>query len=153
MNIISQMDAAVWIWLVLLIVFVVGELMTVGLTSIWFAVGSLVSLILACLGANPIVQIVCFVVVSIVLLISTKPLASKYINKRTEKTNADSLIGKKAVITEEVNNLNQTGKTVVAGQEWTVRSEDDKSIFKEGETVEIVRISGVKLMVKENKED
>ena len=81
------------LWVVLVIICILVELATVGLTAIWFAAGALVSLAAAALGANPIVQIILFLAVSIVLLAATRPWAKKYINSRTQSTNADSLIG------------------------------------------------------------
>lgn len=142
------MIPVVIVWLVMVIVFVIAELATVGLLSIWFAAGALVAMIIAIFGGPIPLQLAAFFIVSIILLIATKSWAQKYINSRTTKTNVDSLIGKRTVITQRVSNLDQTGKTVLSGQEWTVRSDDDSVIFEEGELVEVVRISGVKLIVK-----
>lgn len=144
-------------WLVLLIVFVVGELISVGLTSIWFAAGSLAALIVAAAGGNLAVQIVVFFAVSIVLLAATRPFAKRVINSNTHKTNADQIIGEEIIIRERVSNLNQTGMAVVNGQEWTVRTESDKEIIEQGEFARVIRISGVKLIVEKaetkNKEE
>lgn len=142
------MIPVVIVWLVMVIVFVIAELATVGLLSIWFAAGALVAMIIAIFGGPIPLQLAAFFIVSIILLIATKSWAQKYINSRTTKTNVDSLIGKRTVITQRVSNLDQTGKTVLSGQEWTVRSDDDSVTFEEGELVEVVRISGVKLIVK-----
>lgn len=142
------MNPVVIVWLVMVIVFIIAELATVGLLSIWFAAGALVAMIIAICGGPIPLQLAAFFIVSIILLIATKSWAQKYINSRTIKTNVDSLIGKKTVITQRVSNLDQTGKTVLSGQEWTVRSDDDSVTFQEGELVEVVRISGVKLIVK-----
>lgn len=142
------MNPVVIVWLVMVIVFIIAELATVGLLSIWFAAGALVAMIIAICGGPIPLQLTAFFIVSIILLIATKSWAQKYINSRTTKTNVDSLIGKKTVITQRVSNLDQTGKTVLSGQEWTVRSDDDSVTFQEGELVEVVRISGVKLIVK-----
>ncbi|MEE1303649.1 MAG: NfeD family protein [Agathobacter sp.] len=142
------MIPVVIVWLVMVIVFVIAELATVGLLSIWFAAGALVAMIIAIFGGPVPLQLAAFFIVSIILLIATKSWAQKYINSRTTKTNVDSLIGKRTVITQRVSNLDQTGKTVLSGQEWTVRSDDDSVTFEEGELVEVVRISGVKLIVK-----
>ena len=137
------MNPVVIVWLVMVIVFIIAELL-----SIWFAAGALVAMIIAICGGPIPLQLTAFFIVSIILLIATKSWAQKYINSRTIKTNVDSLIGKKTVITQRVSNLDQTGKTVLSGQEWTVRSDDDSVTFQEGELVEVVRISGVKLIVK-----
>ena len=135
------------LWVVLVIICILVELATVGLTAIWFAAGALVSLAAAALGANPIVQIILFLAVSIVHLAATRPWAKKYINSRTQSTNADSLIGQTIQIKERVSNMDQTGMAVVHGQEWTVRTRNDNEIIEPGEKAKILAISGVKLIV------
>ena len=135
------------LWVVLVIICILVELATVGLTAIWFAAGALVSLAAAALGANPIVQIILFLAVSIVLLAATRPWAKKYINSRTQSTNADSLIGQTIQIKERVSNMDQTGMAVVHGQEWTVRTRNDNEIIEPGAKAKILAISGVKLIV------
>ena len=98
------MDTYIVFWLAATVVFVLVELMTVGLTSIWFAAGSFVAFIIALLGGNVVVQGIAFILVSVVLLALTQPWAGKYINSRTVKTNVDSLIGESSVILEKVDN-------------------------------------------------
>lgn len=144
------MDTGVYIliWLILTIVFVIAELATVGLVSIWFAAGSLITLIAAALGAPLPVQIILFLAISIALLLATRPFANKFINNRTQATNVDSVIGEKARVTERVSNLDLTGKAVVRGQEWTVRTDNDNEIIDQGELIEVLRVSGVKLIVR-----
>ena len=105
------MDTYIVFWLAATVVFVLVELMTVGLTSIWFAAGSFVAFIIALLGGNVVVQGIVFILVSVVLLALTKPWAGKYINSRTVKTNVDSLVGERAVLTEDADSMKQTGQT------------------------------------------
>ena len=87
------------------------------------------------------------------ILTNPKPWAKKYINSRAQKTNVDSLIGKKTILTEDIDNLRQTGKAVVMGQEWTVRTDNDGVKIPKGTLVEVINVSGVKLIVKRIKED
>lgn len=101
----------------------------------------------AVLGANPVVQIILFLVVAVGLLAATRPWAKKYINSRTQRTNADRVIGETIRITERVSNLDQTGMAVVNGQEWTVRTRDDREIIEQGAYARVLEISGVKLIV------
>lgn len=136
------------IWIGVLVLMLIIEVVTLGLTTIWFAGGALVAFISSLLGAPLPLQIVLFLVVSVVLLLVTRPIAVKFFNKDRVKTNADSLIGKSAVVLEEVNNLQATGLVQVDGQEWTARSSDD-SIIEKGKEVLIEQISGVKLIIKE----
>lgn len=136
------------IWLGILALLLVIEAITAGLTTIWFAGGSLVAAIASYAGANFTVQILLFLCVSLVLLIFTRPLAMKYFNKETIQTNADSLIGKKAVVIQDIDNLAQTGQVRINDIEWTARSADDEKIGK-GTVVTIEEIRGVKLIVKQ----
>lgn len=144
---INTMNSYELLWIILLIVFVLGELATIGLTSIWFAAGALAALITAMAGASPIVQFFVFLAVSILLLAATRPWAHKYVNAKMQRTNADSLVGEIIRISERVSNMDQTGMAVVHGQEWTVRTRNDSEIIEPGEEAKILAISGVKLIV------
>ena len=92
-------------WLIVLAVFLVIEAITVGLTTIWFAGGALVAAIASGAGAGILVQWILFLVISLVLLIFTRPLAVRYMNKGVPKTNVNSLIGEKAVVIQKINCL------------------------------------------------
>ena len=137
---------ATW-WLIPFVCLVVIEMITLGLTTIWFAAGSLVSFFAALLGADFYVQMILFVVVSLLLLFFTRPIAKKFFNSKVVRTNTDSLIGMKAKVTVEINNNNNQGYAIVRGQEWTARTEDDSEVIATGEMVTIKAISGVKLIV------
>ena len=150
---ISSIDIYAIIWLILTIAFAGIELATVGLVTIWFAAGSIAALLVASLGWNFFLQVVVFLLVSIALLVATRPLAAEYVNRRASKTNVDAIIGSRALVTERVSNLNQTGRAVVNGQDWSIRTEVDNMIIEPGEMVEVIRVSGVKLIVKKIMED
>jgi membrane protein implicated in regulation of membrane protease activity len=135
-------------WLLLAAIFVVIEIISLGLTTIWFAGGAFIAALAALAGGNLVVQIILFAVVSIVLLVVTRPVAKKYLDSKTEKTNAEALIGQKAMVLDEVNNLMQTGRAKINGMEWTARSKEDAVIIPAGEQAEIVEIQGVKLILK-----
>ena len=132
-------------WLGILAILLVIEAITVGLTTVWFAGGALI----AWLGGGIVVQLLLFFGVSVVLLIFTRPLAVRYMNKGVEKTNAESLLGKRAVVIQPVNNLAQTGQVRINDIEWTARTADDGEEIPTGAVVEIEEIRGVKLIVKE----
>ena len=136
-------------WLVLLVLLLLIEAVTLGLTTIWFAGGALASFALAILGTDLLVQLICFCAVSLVLLIFTRPAAVRWMNRGRTKTNASSMIGAVAVVTEPIDNLKGSGQVQVRGQEWTARSVEDKTIIPAGKRVIIQEISGVKLIVKE----
>ena len=141
------------IWLGLFIVLIVIELITVGLTTIWFAIGSLAAMAVNTLGGNLIVQIIVFFAVSVVLMIFTRPWAARHLNRNRLKTNYESKIGEIIRITERVDNLKQTGKSIVDGQEWTVRSKNDSEIFEAGALARVAAVSGVKLIVEKCEEE
>lgn len=140
-------------WLAAMLILLVIEIITLGLTTIWFAGGCLGAFVAAAAGADISIQIIVFFVISLVLLFATRPIAVKYLNKGRTKTNADSLIGRKAVVTKTIDNLKAQGEAEINGQVWTARSVDEDVKIEEGRIVEICRISGVKLIVKEKMED
>lgn len=135
-------------WLILFVVFAVLELISLGLTCIWFAVGALAGCITALITDNWIIQSIVFIIVTVVVLIFLRPIAVKYINNKAEKTNVDSLIGKKVRVLEDIDNLNAKGQVSIDGMEWTARSEDGSEIKKDA-LVEVVAIEGVKAIVKQ----
>ena len=139
-------------WLALVIVLLLIEIATVGLTCIWAAGGALVALILNIMHVSLIWQMAAFFVVTALLLYFTRPFAIRMLNSRTEKTNYESVIGKVVRVEERVDNLSQTGRASVDGQEWTVRSESDEIIYEAGEMVKVVSVEGVKLIVKKESE-
>ena len=141
-----------FIWLALLILFGVGEALTVGLTSIWFAAGSLAALIAALLNGPIWLQVVLFIVVTVLSLLTIRPLATRYLNDKVEPTNADRIIGSEAYVIEPIDNLHATGAVRVAGVVWSARSAHETPIAA-GTLVRILRIEGVKVYVEEAKEE
>ena len=139
----------VTIWLAVLVVCVGIEIATMGLTTIWFAGGALVSAILAALNAPLWLQIVAFFVVSLILLYLTRPVAVKYFNKDRVKTYVESLIGRQAIVISEIDNLQGIGQVTVGGQEWSARSVKDDVQLPVGSVVVVRSVSGVKLIVEE----
>lgn len=135
------------IWLIILVVLLLLEILTLGLTTIWFAGGAVVAFIAALLGANLVVQIVLFIVASVILLVFTRPLAMKYLNRRTVATNVDSLIGEEAVVTEEIHNLLGKGQVQVRGVGWTARAVNEEEVIPCDTVVRVKKIDGVKVLV------
>ena len=142
------MNEMVILWLIVLILAIVIEVITLGLTSIWFAGGAILAIIAALLHANIGIQIALFVLSTILLLYFTRPIAVKYFNKDRVRTNAESIVDKQGIVIAEVDNLKGVGQVSVGGQEWSARSANDDQILEEGSVVEIVAISGVKLICK-----
>lgn len=134
------------VWLILLILFAVAEAATVGLVSIWFAAGALVALLSTFFTTNIWLQAGIFLAVSAVTLALVRPLAKRYATPERVATNADRVIGRQAVVTEEIDNRAETGAVKVLGTVWTARSTAGETI-PSGRSVTVDRIEGVKLFV------
>lgn len=136
-------------WLILLIGLIIIELMTMALTTVWFAGGALAAAVVAGVGGPLWLQVVVFLLVSLILLLFTRPVAVKYFNKDREKTNVESMIGKQAIVISEIDNIEGIGQVTVSGQEWSARSLDDGVKLPIGAVVYVRAVSGVKLIVEE----
>lgn len=146
MELIMQYGMAA-IWMALVIIFLVVELVTVGLTTIWLAGGALVAFILAAVGADFWIQLVAFFVVSFVLIFFTRPIAVKYFNPRRTRTNSEELIGEIIKVTRRIDNRSAEGTALAKGLEWTARAVSDDMIIEKDTLVKVIRIEGVKLIV------
>ena len=133
------MSEMVTLWLVVLIVSIGVEVATLGLTSIWFAGGAAVAVIFAAFHGPVWLQI---------LLFFTRPIAVRYFNRDRVRTNVESMIGRQAIVTSEIDNLQGIGQVTVGGQEWSARTEEDGLNLQPGTVVDIVAVNGVKLIVK-----
>lgn len=140
-------DTILLMWLIAIAVFIVIEIITLGLTTIWFAGGALVAFLAGLCGANEGIQIVLFFVVSFLMLLGVRPSACRKFNSRRIKTNVESLIGSECKVLEQIDNFNETGKVLLDGKEWTARSAED-TVIQAGERVQVERISGVKVYVR-----
>ena len=127
--------------------FAVGEAVTVGLVSVWFAGGALAAMLAASLSVNLWIQIGVFIITSALLLYFTRPIVKKLLSGKNKETNLDRIIGKTVIVSEKVDNDAETGKCMIAGVSWSLRS-DDGSVIEAGEKVTVDRVEGVKLIVK-----
>ena len=133
-------------WLIVFVILLVVEIATMALTTVWFAGGALAAFLAAYIGFGVAVQVLVFLIVSILLLVLTRPLAVKFFNQERQKTNAESLIGQKAIVKEEINILQATGRVEVNGMEWSAKTEESEII--EADTIVMIKgIQGVKLIV------
>lgn len=136
------------IWLVSFVVFLIVEIATVSLVSVWFAGGALVAFVVNLIGFNIWVQIVAFVAGSLILLALTRPMAARFINKGLVKTNVEETVGKTVKVIENIDNINETGKVMLNGVEWMARSTEDDVPYEAGMLVTVSEVQGVKLIVK-----
>ncbi len=145
------MEYAWAFWLILAVVLIVVEASTYSLISVWLALGALVAVIPALIWSDAIwLQFAVFIVVSAISLALTRKFVKKVLKYNPEPTNADQVVGKSAVVKEEIDNIHESGKVTVMGLEWTARSADD-SVITVGEVVTIKEINGVKLIVEKIK--
>lgn len=133
-------------WLIAFVVLLIIEIITLGLTTVWFALGAIAAFLAAYVGASTTVQVIVFLIVSIVLLVFTRPIAMKFFNQKRERTNAESLIGQKALVLEKIDSIHGVGKVIVNGMEWSAKTEESMEIEKDT-IVSIKGIQGVKLIV------
>ncbi|MGN0158290.1 MAG: NfeD family protein [Brotaphodocola sp.] len=138
-------------WLIAFVILIGIEIVTMALTTIWFAGGAFAAFLISLVGARIEIQLAAFLIVSFVLLFLTRPLAIKYVNGNTIKTNVESLIGRRARVTADINNELGQGNAVIDGQEWMARSLEPGEVIPAGTMVEVKQISGVKLIVKKEK--
>ena len=141
-----------YVWLAAAIVLLIVEGLAPGLVSIWFALGALAAMISSMLDAPFWLQIVWFMLVSIVSLLLTRPLAKKYVNGRAVPTNADMAVGQDCVVTEAIDNVRGCGAVSVGGKIWTARMAQPDGTAAKGAILRVVRIEGVKLIVEESNE-
>lgn len=134
-------------WLFLIVICIAIEAFTLGLTTIWFAIGALAAWISYAVGFEIHGQIIIFLVVSIICLVFTRPIAVKKLKVGRVKTNADSLVGQCFKVESRIDNINNEGTVIVRGLPWSARSADDGIIIEKDEIVCVKVIKGVKLIV------
>jgi membrane protein implicated in regulation of membrane protease activity len=134
------------VWLIILALCLLVEIATLGLVTIWFAGGALVTFFVAMVTDSLLIQVVVFLVVSLLLLFFTRPFAKKFYNSKRSKTNVDSIIGEQCKVTETIDNFNGTGTVLLNGLEWTARSKKEE-VIEAGARVQVCAVDGVKVVV------
>ncbi|HBN83380.1 MAG TPA: NfeD family protein [Clostridiales bacterium] len=140
------MEQITYVWVGLIILFLIIEASTMGLTTIWFTIGAIFALIAAGFGWAIEVQITIFIIISLILLIFTRPIALKYLKVGHTKTNVNAIIGKTGIVIIPIPEKDR-GQVKVGGQIWTAIGLDGESMDLH-EEVEVVAVEGVKLIVK-----
>ena len=139
-------EYAVYIWVAVTILAVLVEAATSQMVSIWFVFGALAALIAGLIGANFLIQVIVFAIVTMIALVLTRPLVKNASLFKKEETNAGRYVGKEGIVTVRINNLENEGQVSVLGSSWSARSWDGTPI-EENERVVIEKIEGVKLIV------
>lgn len=137
-----------YIWLILAGIFMIAEIITVGFLIFWLGLGALCAMVVSFFTDNLIIQMTVFVVTSTLFILCTR----KFVNKLTKKdknvvTNAFAIIGKKGIVMKDINPTLGTGQIKVEGQDWSAKC-DGEEIIAKGNEVEIIKIDGVKAVVK-----
>ena len=135
------------IWVIVFLVLMVLELISMGLTTIWFAGGAVVALVLSAFDVPIAVQVIVFLAVSTLLLYFTRPIAQKYFNKNRVNTNVESMPGQIGIVTADIDNIAATGTVSLNGMDWTARSREPEGTIAKGTKVRVLEVQGVKLIV------
>ncbi len=141
------MSQQVVFWLIVLAAAAIVELITMGLTSIWFAGGALVACIVAIFVPYFWVQVLIFAAVTLALLIFTRPIAVKFFNRNRFRSNAEGMVGERAIVISEIDNLKGIGEVTIRGIDWSARTENDGIVIPKNAAVIIKSIEGNKLIV------
>ncbi len=147
------LEGMVFVWLFIIVAAIVIEASTVSLVSIWFVPSACISMILALCEVKIWIQLIVFFAVFFLLMIFLKPVFKKNMGLKIVPTNADTVIGLQAVVTETIDNLHAKGQVKVRGQIWTARAADENTIYEAGEIVTVSAIEGVKLICNQNSEN
>ena len=138
-------------WLIIAILFFILEMMGPGFLLFWVGVGALIAMIVSLFVDSIAIQIGIFVISSIALLFCTRPFANKFAKTDNTVTNAKSIVGKKGIVTKQINPLKGTGQIKIGGESWSAKSSNE-DIIEEGAQVTILDINGVKAIVEQTKE-
>lgn len=134
-------------WLIVLCIMLALEVATLGLTTVWYAAGALVTCIVSIFIDNSTVEWAIFLVGSTIALVALRPLFIDKFNAQRAKTNLDSIVESVGRVTVTIDNVAGTGEVFADGKEWTARSAQDEVVITEGQRVKILEIRGVKLIV------
>ena len=137
-----------YFWIAVLALALLSEALTADFVAIWFFPAALISMVLAFFEVPVPLQFLVFVALGLMLVFATRPLCRKLLRTKDDKTNADALIGKVALVTEEISNIREIGEVKIAGLRWSARAEDPTRIIPVGTEVTVLEIKGVKLIVK-----
>ena len=134
-------------WLIVAGLFFVGEIFTLGFLIFWFGIGALFAMIVSFFTTNIIIQTTVFLITSTIFILATKPLVKNFVDVKKTNTNVFSIIGKKALVIKDIDPIHSSGQIKLNGEVWSAETENDE-IIKEGSEVEVLKINGVKAIVK-----
>ena len=138
----------VYFWLAVAVIAIIVEVIVPSLVSIWFVPSALIAMILEALSVPVIVQVVAFLILSIISIFLSKKFIGT--SKKETRTNIDSVVGERCIVTEKIDNIHGTGKVRLNGMDWSARSADSDTLYEVDDIVYVDRVEGVKLIVKNN---
>ena len=138
----------VYFWLAVAVIAIIVEVIVPSLVSIWFVPAALIAMILEALSVPVIVQVVAFLILSIISIFLSKKFIGT--SKKDTRTNIDSVVGERCIVTEKIDNIHGTGKVRLNGMDWSARSADSDTLYEVDDIVYVDRVEGVKLIVKNN---
>lgn len=133
-------------WIIILAILILIEIMTLGITTIWFAGGALVAFVFSLYFDNLILEVILFLAVSFALLLFTRPILMRHFHPKDTRTNDEGVVGKYAMVISDIDNMTTSGQVEVDGQEWSARSLEG-NIIERGCRVTVKGITGTKLIV------
>ena len=136
----------VYFWLAVMVIAIIVEVIVPSLVSIWFVPSALIAMVLSFFFDNIVVQVIVFLIASIIFIFLSRKFIGKA--KKSARTNIDSLIGERCIVTEKIDNIHSTGKVKLNGMDWTARSVDSNAFYEVDDIVYVDRVEGVKLIVK-----
>lgn len=138
-----MLEYMVWFWLALFVVALIIEIVSADMISIWFALASIPSFIIALLEGHIVVQIVSFIFFTAILLILTRPVVKKYLKTNEIKTNVDAMVGMTVTVIKDIR-PDEIGRVVVRAIDWAAMS---KETILVGEHARVLDVDGNKLIV------
>jgi len=141
-----------WVWAGFAAVCIIGEIFTAGFFILWFGLGAIAAAVLSFFGFSPVWQLGVFALVSGFLLALSRKFANKISSPQPAGIGSDRFLGKKGIVLEDIDNINNTGKIRIEKEEWRAESESGEVIFKDA-LVEVIKVEGTHLIVKVFVED
>lgn len=140
-----------WVWAAAALVFLIAEIFTAGFFLVCFGIGAAAAAILAGLNVAFIWQVVAFLGVSVLALVFLRPFASRVGSRTHNPGGIDRVVGKAAVVLEEINPVLATGRVRIEREEWRADTIEGETIPKD-EIVTVVGVSGTRALVKRKRE-
>jgi len=135
-----------YIWIGVIVFALVAEIYTFARVAVWFIPSALTAFFLSLTEMQVWIQVLVFFIITLILLVLSRTIFKRFIKFKTKESNQVYIIGKDAIVTEEINNYKRTGAIRINGSTWTAKSEDDDVIYESGLIVTVVKTEGRKVI-------